>query len=119
MNRNRWIVSSALAVFLTLFGLMASSTVTAQQGGITRYTYDDNGRLRSVTLPSGETVVYQYDAAGNLVSITRQSAPVPTITGFTPTVGAPGTPVTVTGTNFDTVAANDTVRFNGAGTVAS
>lgn len=35
----------------------------------------------------------------------------PTITEFTPTIGPPSTPVTITGTNFD-VPANDRVVFN-------
>src|SRR5205807_9528948 len=35
----------------------------------------------------------------------------PTITGFTPTIGASGTAVTISGTNFD-VAANDRTKFN-------
>lgn len=39
--------------------------------------------------------------------------PAPTITDFTPTSGAVGDKVTITGTNFDTTAANNTVKFNG------
>ncbi|HEY1527863.1 MAG TPA: IPT/TIG domain-containing protein, partial [Candidatus Angelobacter sp.] len=42
---------------------------------------------------------------------TAQSA-VPTITGFTPTMGLQGTSVTITGTNFDTNPAYDRSRFN-------
>jgi YD repeat-containing protein len=38
-------------------------------------------------------------------------AGVPTITGFTPTIGPAGTTVTISGTNFD-VLANDRVTFN-------
>src|SRR5213080_2811931 len=36
----------------------------------------------------------------------------PEITGFTPNIGAPGTPVMVTGSNFAPVAANNKLRFN-------
>lgn len=36
----------------------------------------------------------------------------PTVHSFTPTIGSPGTAVTITGTNFQTVAGNNTVRFN-------
>jgi len=64
-------------------------SVTAQQGGTTRYTYDDNGRLRSVTLPNGDRATYTYDAAGNIVSITRDV--FVSITEFTPASGAQGT----------------------------
>jgi len=37
----------------------------------------------------------------------------PTIANFTPVQGPVGTPVTITGTNFDPVPANNTVQFNG------
>lgn len=37
----------------------------------------------------------------------------PTISSFSPTSGPVGTAVTITGTNFDPVAANNTVTFNG------
>jgi uncharacterized protein (DUF2141 family) len=46
------------------------------------------------------------------ITVTRAAAPVPpTITSFTPTSGAAGTSVTITGTNFNTTAANDIVYF--------
>src|SRR5687768_12330120 len=37
----------------------------------------------------------------------------PTITLFSPLNGTVGTAVTITGTNFDSTAANNTVAFNG------
>lgn len=40
----------------------------------------------------------------------------PTITSFSPTAGAIGTPVTITGTNFSTTPANNIVQFNGTNT---
>lgn len=40
-------------------------------------------------------------------------APLPTITSFTPTAGVVGTTVVITGTNFDPLAANNVVNFNG------
>lgn len=47
-------------------------------------------------------------------------AQVPSITGFSPNAGAPGTTVTITGTGFNTTAANNAVFFNGArGTVTA
>jgi hypothetical protein len=36
----------------------------------------------------------------------------PTITGFTPTIGTPGTTVTITGTNFEPITASNKVRFH-------
>jgi hypothetical protein len=44
----------------------------------------------------------------------------PTITGATPSIGTPGTVVTVSGTNFDPVPANDLLKFNlGTASVSS
>jgi len=39
--------------------------------------------------------------------------PMPTITGFSPINGPVGTTVSITGTHFDPIAANDSVTFNG------
>jgi fibronectin type 3 domain-containing protein len=54
------------------------------------------------------------------VSATPGSAPTgpPTITGFTPTNGAVGTTVTIAGTNFSSVPADNTVIFGGGVTAA-
>lgn len=38
--------------------------------GTTAYTYDEDGRLASVTEPEGRRVAYTYDAAGNRKSMT-------------------------------------------------
>ncbi|NOS57045.1 MAG: gliding motility-associated C-terminal domain-containing protein, partial [Cyclobacteriaceae bacterium] len=43
----------------------------------------------------------------------------PTITSFTPTSGAVGTTVTITGTNFSTTPASNTVQFNGTTAVVT
>ncbi len=44
----------------------------------------------------------------------------PTITGFTPTEGPVGTPVTITGTNFDALnPGSNTVKFNGTSAVVA
>jgi len=94
-----------LFVFATLL-----SSLAAQQGGTTRYTYDEKGRLKTITLPNGEVATYSYDAAGNIVSITRRTQT--TITDFSPTEGTVGTEVTINGFGFlATPSAND-VRFN-------
>ncbi len=43
----------------------------------------------------------------------------PTITSFTPSSGTVGTTVTITGTNFDSTPANNTVKFNGTTAVVT
>ncbi len=44
---------------------------------------------------------------------------IPTITNFTPASGSIGTTVTITGTNFSTTPANNTVTFNGTTAVVT
>src|ERR1700678_2929577 len=74
------------------------------------------------TVPTGATtgnvVVTVSGVASNGQSFTVVSAP--SITSLSPTSGAVGTPVTVTGTNFGSTQGSSTVKFNGtAGTPTS
>ncbi len=59
----------------------------------------------AITAPGGSA------ASGTAFTVTASSA-VPTITSFTPSIGAPGTAVTITGTNFDTTPSRNVTRFN-------
>jgi YD repeat-containing protein len=83
----------------------------AQQGGTTRYVYDDNGRLHVVISPSGESVIYEYDAAGNITAIRRLPADALAIFSFSPREGYFGTVVTFTGVGFG--GGVTSVSFNG------
>ena len=53
------------------------------------------------------------------LSVTQTFALNPTITSFSPTSGAVGTTVTITGTNFNTTAANNVVFFGATRAVVS
>jgi gliding motility-associated-like protein len=74
----------------------------------------------------GGTVDFDPNAGtSNLTSITpndlfiiKLSQP-PTITSFAPASGPVGTTVTITGTNFSTTPANNTVQFNGTAAVVT
>ncbi len=59
----------------------------------------------AVTTPTGS-------ATSNSNYIVTADPGVPAITGFTPTIGPAGTVVTVSGSNFETVAANNRVTVN-------
>lgn len=87
-----------------------ASDVQAQQGGTVIYGYDANGRLTSVTLPTGEAVTYSYDPAGNITAIQRVTGPGPQFLSFAPQSGFVDDIVTFTGANFGTVSS---VSFNG------
>jgi YD repeat-containing protein len=99
------------ALVFAIVCMAASLSVSAQQGGTTRYVYDDNGRLHVVISPTGEAVVYEYDAAGNLTSIQRMAADALAIFAFAPHDGLPGDRVTFTGVGFGSGVSN--VSFNG------
>ena len=57
----------------TLFLTLALSMATAVYADTVNYTYDDAGRLTSVTYSSGAVITYTYDPAGNLTSRTVTS----------------------------------------------
>ena len=70
-----------------------------------------------VTVPAGATtgtigVTAPGGSAASANVFTVGPLNVPTITGFTPMAGVAGTSVTINGTNFDPVPANDQTRFN-------
>jgi YD repeat-containing protein len=58
------------------------------------------------------TVGAQSATSAESFTVTSGAGAPPTITGFSPGGGPAGTAVTITGTNFDTVLLNNTVRFN-------
>jgi gliding motility-associated-like protein len=68
----------------------------------------------------GKADLATSNISSNTVSILSNN-PVfsPTITSFTPTSGSIGTTVTITGTNFDAIPANNMVAFNGTTAVVT
>ena len=72
------------------------------------------------TVPTGATtglisVTVGLKTASSAKPFTVTADPInapPVITSFTPTIGSVGTPVTITGTNFDTIPVNNNVQFN-------
>ena len=64
----------------------------------------------------GGTVTVNSNATNGTNTISCSGtgiAPAPTISSFSPTSGAEGISVTITGTNFSTTAGNNAVKFNG------
>jgi len=91
--------------------LWAASTA-AQSGGVT-YLYDASGRLVGVVDASGAAAAYIYDAVGNLLSIQRQNPGTVSILAFTPSAGAVGAPIIISGTRFSSTPSQNALSFNG------
>jgi YD repeat-containing protein len=100
-----------LAAFIFIVVLMTAAPA-AQQGGTTRYVYDDNGRLRAVVSPAGETAIYEYDLAGNFTAIRQLAADALELLDFFPKQGVSGDVVSFIGIGFG--AGVNSVSFNGA-----
>ncbi|UXI68267.1 IPT/TIG domain-containing protein [Tahibacter amnicola] len=79
----------------------------------TTYSYDELGRLKTVTNASGETAEYVYDAVGSILEVKRYSAGTVAVTGFSPRSAPAGAEVTVKGTGFSPSPAQNQVEFNG------
>ncbi len=77
----------------------------------------------TTSVPSGATTgTISVTIGGNTATSATAftvTAPLPTIISFSPTSGTVGTSVILTGTNFDSTPANNTVKFNGAVTVVT
>jgi YD repeat-containing protein len=91
----------------------ASNGVTFTVTPAITYIYDELGRLRSVSDPTGDTAVYNYDAVGNLLSIDRHASSAVSVIEFQPKSGPVGATVAIQGTGFSTTLNQNTVTFNG------
>ena len=91
-------------------------------GFATKVDYPTGTGSRSVTIGDldgdGKPDLAVANLTSNNVSVLRNIPPPPTITSFSPASGPVGTEVTITGTNFNTTAADNVVffwRHNGHG----
>lgn len=110
MTKQTLLINYLAKLIIAIVILLLAGDTQAQQGGTVTYGYDANGRLTSVTLPTGESVTYSYDPAGNITNIQRNNGSGPQFLSFSPQSGFVGDTVTFTGANFGSVTA---VSFNG------
>ena len=110
-------VGTTVTISGTGFSTTASqNTVTFNGTSATVTSATANQLVTSV--PSGATTgpIAVASPNGSVTSsaafIVTASSGAPTISSFTPTIGTPGAGVTVTGSNFDLVPANDKLQFN-------
>ncbi|MGE0133470.1 MAG: IPT/TIG domain-containing protein [Blastocatellales bacterium] len=100
------------AAVLTIAVCLLAPMPTKAQGNVSRYVYDENGRLRVVLSPSGDAVAYDYDPAGNPTAVRRYTSADFAVLDFSPKTGAAGDQVQIFGVGFG--AAANAVAFNGA-----
>lgn len=101
-------INHLIKLLVVLAFILLANEAHAQ--GTVVYGYDANGRLTSVTLPTGEAVTYSYDPAGNITAIQRVTGPGPQFVSFAPQSGLIGDTVTFTGANFGSITS---IKFNG------
>jgi YD repeat-containing protein len=100
-----------IARALCAWGLSFALTFTLTYAQAATYSYDANGRIRSVTNSSGDSRAYVYDALGNLVRVVAAPAGQLAIFAFTPAQGPVGTSVTIFGQGF--MPTGNVVTFHG------
>lgn len=66
--QNRRLFSLLMTILLSLWLVVPISAAT--------YTYDDVGRLTSVTTTGGSSCAYSYDTGGNILTAVSQSSPL-------------------------------------------
>ena len=100
------------------FSTTASSN-TVKFNGVTANVSSASANKLIVTVPAGATTGALSVTVGTLTATSASSFTVntavtapPTITGFSPNVGAAGTAVTISGTNFVSPASDNNVKFN-------
>lgn len=76
----------------------------------------DNLTVSQPAAPGGDITISDVGSAANILTVqeTTSLTTMPIVTGFTPTAGAVGATVTITGTNFSTILADNIVQFGGA-----
>ncbi len=109
---------------LTIYGTDFCVSPTVTVDGTNATVGSSNSTQIVITVPggggSGAVIVSCGGHQVNAGTLTVNTGNTPSVTSFTPTLGAVGTAVTVTGSNFQSTADNNNLWFNNSlGTVTS
>jgi YD repeat-containing protein len=115
-------ISGPVGASVTIYGAGFSATAgqnTVAFNGVSATVISSSTNVIVTSVPAGATTgtIAVSSPAGSATSaasfsVSSGTAATPTITGFTPTVGLPGTALTITGTNFDANPSNEKVALN-------
>ena len=105
---------------VTIYGTGFSTTPsqnTVTFNGVTAAVTSSSATQIVTSVPSSATtgtiaVTSPAGSASSATSFTVTSSTAPTISSFSPTIGTTGTAISISGTNFETTAANNTTKFN-------
>src|SRR3984957_20556152 len=112
-------IGTTVTIYGTGFSTTASQNTVKFNGTTATVTSSTNTQIVT-KVPTGATTgtISVTSPGGSAVSTSSFTVTttngLPTVTSFSPTIGVPATPVTVTGTNYNTTPANDAAQFNGA-----
>jgi YD repeat-containing protein len=109
-------VGSTVTIYGTGFSTTASQN-TVKFNGVAASVSSATATQIVTSVPAGATtgpitVITPIGATTSGSSFIVGSVNAPTINNFSPAIGAAGTAVTINGTNFETNAANNRVKFN-------
>ncbi|HRJ31051.1 MAG TPA: gliding motility-associated C-terminal domain-containing protein [Cyclobacteriaceae bacterium] len=100
---------------------MNTSLIGNEPGLVAYYRLNEAGQGEDITVANSATAT---GAGVNGITVGTTCSPIftilaPSITSFSPASGPIGTTVTITGTNFSNIPANNLVKFNGLTAVVS
>jgi RHS repeat-associated protein len=110
-------VGSSVTIYGTGFSSTPSQNTVSFNGVAATVTSASATKLVA-TVPAGAStgpisVTSPAGSATSASSFTVETSRQPSISGFSPSIGTPGTSVTINGSNFDPRIVNDVVTFNG------
>jgi YD repeat-containing protein len=115
-------VSGPVGASVTIYGAGFSPTAgqnTVAFNGVSATVISSSTNLIVTSVPAGATTgtIAVTSPAGSATSagsfsVSTGAPGLPTIAGFTPSIGPSGTPFTITGTNFDANTSKDKVVLN-------
>lgn len=91
---------------------------TVKFNGVTAIVQSATATTLTVAAPVSTTGIVNVSTSdGTVIGPTFTYLPLPIITSINPIAAIAGATVTITGTNFDAIAANDIVNFNGVNAI--